>query len=93
MAQITVRIPDGDKREATRIVTELGLDMSTVTRAFYRQIIRERRLPLDLSLGRLPAETEEAIAESRRLAQDPDAKAYDTGSDLIDALSSTGEGR
>lgn len=68
MAQITVRIPDGDKREATRIVTELGLDMSTVTRAFYRQIIRERRLPLDLSLGRLPAETEEAIAESRRLA-------------------------
>ena len=67
MSQVTVHISDADKQQVDYIVKELGLDMTTVTRTFYRQIVREQRVPLDFSLG-LPAETEEAMEESRLLA-------------------------
>ena len=51
MAQITLTLDEGDKAEVTTIVEGLGLDLSSVTRAFYKQIIRQRRVPLDLALG------------------------------------------
>lgn len=34
------------RREAARIAEDLGFDLPSVTRAFYRQIVRENRLPL-----------------------------------------------
>lgn len=91
MSQITVRISDADKQQVDHIVKELGLDMTTVTRAFYKQIIREQRVPLDFSLG-LPVETEEALEESR--AMRGKAKGYATGKDLVDGvLAATGANR
>ncbi len=88
MSQVTVHISDADKQQVDYIVKELGLDMTTVTRAFYRQIIREQRVPLDFSLG-LPAETEEAMEESRLLAMRGKAKRYTTGKNLVDGVLAT----
>ena len=85
MSQVTVRISDADKQQVDHIVKELGLDMTTVTRAFYKQIIREQRIPLDFSLD-LPVETEEALEESRRLAMRGKTKGYATGKDLVDGV-------
>ena len=45
----------------------------------------EQRIPLDFSLG-LPAETEEALEESRRLAMRGKTKGYATGKDLVDGV-------
>ncbi|AFU72151.1 toxin-antitoxin system protein [Bifidobacterium asteroides PRL2011] len=88
MSQVTVRISDADKQQVDHIVKELGLDMTTVTRAFYKQIIREQRVPLDFSLG-LPAETEDALEESRLLAIRGNTKGYTTGKDLVDGVLAT----
>ena len=41
MTSVTVRVDDATKKQATDIVEDLGLDLSSVTRAFYRQIVRE----------------------------------------------------
>ena len=41
MASVTVRVDDETKAEATAIVEDFGFDLSSVTRAFYRQIVRE----------------------------------------------------
>ena len=43
MTSVTVRVDDATKKQATDIVEDLGLDLSSVTRAFYRQIVREDR--------------------------------------------------
>lgn len=48
---------------------DLGLDLSSVTRAFYRQIVRENRIPLSLSRQPIPAETLDALDEVREKAE------------------------
>ena len=85
VSQVTVRISDADKQQVDHIVKELGLDMTTVTRAFYKQIIQEQPVPLGFSLG-LPVETEEALEESRLLAMRGKTKGYATGKELVDGV-------
>ena len=85
MASVTVRVDEDTKRKASAIAEDLGLDLSSVTRAFYRQIVRERRIPLDLSCSPLPAETVEALNEARRIVAS-DAARYNTADDMFAAL-------
>ena len=85
MASVTVRVDEDTKRKASAIAEDLGLDLSSVTRAFYRQIVRERRIPLDLSCSPLPEETVEALNEARRVAASGAAR-FDTADDMFAAL-------
>ncbi|MBM6700000.1 type II toxin-antitoxin system RelB/DinJ family antitoxin [Bifidobacterium pullorum subsp. saeculare] len=85
MASVTVRVDEDTKRQASAIAEDLGLDLSSVTRAFYRQIVRERRIPLDLSCSPLPAETADALAEARSIAASGAAR-FDTADDMFAAL-------
>ena len=62
MSSVTVRIDDQTKIEVTRIVEDFGFDLSSVTRAFYRQIVRENRIPLNLSY---PEPNEESLQSIR----------------------------
>ena len=50
------------KLDASRIVEDFGFDLSSVTRAFYRQIVRERRIPLNLAY---PEPNEESLRSIR----------------------------
>ena len=68
MTSVTVRVDDATKKQATAIVEDLGLDLSSVTRAFYRQIVRENRIPLSLSRQSIPAKTLDALDEVREKA-------------------------
>ncbi|WP_209304168.1 type II toxin-antitoxin system RelB/DinJ family antitoxin [Rothia nasimurium] len=45
---VTVRVDEATKREAARIAEDFGLDLSSITHAFYRQVVREQRIPLTL---------------------------------------------
>ncbi len=45
MASVTVRVDADTKQKAANIAEDLGLDLSSVTRAFYKQIVREKRIP------------------------------------------------
>lgn len=69
MASVTVRVDADTKQKAANIAEDLGLDLSSVTRAFYKQIVREKRIPLNLSYTTVPPETMEALDEAKnRLA-------------------------
>ena len=71
MTSVTVRVDEDTKKQASDIAEDFGFDLSSVTRAFYRQIVRERRIPLNLSYSNVPEETLEALAEARRMASVP----------------------
>lgn len=62
MASVTIRVDEETKNDAARIVEDFGFDLSSVTRAFYRQIVRERRIPLTLSY---PEPNEESLRSIR----------------------------
>ena len=50
-----------------------AFDLSSVTRAFYRQIVREQRIPLNLSYAQPNAESREALAEAAELMRHPES--------------------
>ena len=54
MTSVTVRVDEDTKKQASDIAEDFGFDLSSVTRAFYRQIVRERHIPLNLSYSNVP---------------------------------------
>lgn len=86
MASVTIRVDDGTKAEATEIVEDFGFDLSSVTRASYRQIVRERRIPLSLSYDVPNDETIAALREGAEiLATGGTGQSFSSGRDLLDA--------
>lgn len=66
-ASVTVRVDEATKRAAASIAEDFGFDLSSVTRAFYRQIVREQRIPLSLEYPKPNEESLEAIQETEKL--------------------------
>lgn len=86
MASVTIRVDDETKAEATEIVEDFGFDLSSVTRAFYRQIVRERRIPLSLSYDVPNDETIAALREGAEiLATGGTGRSFSSGRGLLDA--------
>ena len=50
MATVSFRMDDALKRQTEAILEELGLNMTTAMTMFAKTIVREQRLPLDLSI-------------------------------------------
>lgn len=82
---VTVRVDEATKREAARIAEDFGLDLSSITRAFYRQVVREQRIPLTLEYPQPNAETQEAIADSLAMEKEGISR-FKNAQDMFDAL-------
>ena len=67
MTTVTIRVDEQTKREAQEVVSMFGFDLSSVTRAFYRQIGRERRVPLNISDPLPNEESLEALKQSEEM--------------------------
>lgn len=49
MAQISLRVDDELKRDAEKILNDIGLSMSTAINIFLKTVVRENRIPFELS--------------------------------------------
>lgn len=85
MATMTIRCDEKDKREAARVAEYYGFDLSSVTRAFWKQMGRTGRIPLDLGNEAPNGESLQAIREAEQMMQDGTGTSYATGHELIDA--------
>lgn len=68
MAQISLRVDDDVKRKAERTFNDIGLSMSTAINIFLRTVVRENRIPFELSAD--PFYSMENIAELERRVSD-----------------------
>lgn len=74
---ISLNIEPELKSRAAALFEELGLDLSTATRMFYKQALRCNGLPFDTTLDVPNAETLAAIEEVRQMRKNPSVgKAY-----------------
>jgi len=64
---IHVRVDSSEKQEAEQVLNALGLNMATTIRLLLKQIAREKRVPLSLSL--MPAANTYADALEARQAR------------------------
>ena len=81
-----IRIDSTVKEQATSLVSELGLDMSSAVNLFLRQCILRGGLPFSVELPKYNQETLEALAEARSISRNPDIKGYSNLADLKAAL-------
>lgn len=68
MAQISLRVDDEVKRNAERTLNDIGLSMSTAINIFLKTVIRENRIPFELSAD--PFYSKENMAELERRVSD-----------------------
>ncbi|HIW75810.1 MULTISPECIES: type II toxin-antitoxin system RelB/DinJ family antitoxin [Gordonibacter] len=85
MASVTVRVDESIKEEAARIAESFGFDLSSVTRAFYRQMVRERAIPLNITTPLPNEESLRAIEEADRIIAEG-KPGYKTVEELMEAL-------
>lgn len=86
MATMTIRCDEKDKREAARVAEYYGFDLSSVSRAFWKQMGRTGRIPLDLGNEEPNEESLAAIREAEQMMRDGSGESYATARELIDAV-------
>ncbi len=84
-SSVTVRVDEPTKLAAAAIVEDFGFDLSSVTRAFYKQIVREQRIPLTLEYPQPNKDSLEAIEETKRLVASGHP-GYDSVEDMFEAM-------
>ena len=82
-ATLTIRVDDDLKREAAEVADYYGLDLSSVTRAFYKQMVNTRRIPLTFAPEEPNAESLEAIREGDAFLSSGEKGRFTSGADLI----------
>lgn len=68
MAQINLRVDDEVKRSAERTLEDIGLSMSAAINIFLKAVVRENRIPFELSAD--PFYSRENITELERRVAD-----------------------
>lgn len=48
MKNLQVRLPEGLREEADRVLSEIGLDTSTAIRIYLRKVVQTRSIPFSL---------------------------------------------
>lgn len=65
MAQISLRVDDEVKRNAERTLNDIGLSMSTAINIFLKTVVRENRIPFELSADPFYSKENIATLEKR----------------------------
>ena len=88
MAQgtLTIKLDNETKKEFNEFCEEIGINMTTALNMFIKKVIREQRIPFELSLNKPNLETLMAIEETKRIAKDPNIKAYSSVEEVMKAL-------
>ena len=66
MAQgsLTIKLDNETKKEFNEFCEEIGINLTTAINMFIKKVIREQRIPFELSLNKPNLETLQAIQES-----------------------------
>lgn len=65
MVQISLRIDDEVKRSAEKTLDSIGLSMSAAINIFLKMVIRENRIPFELSADPFYSKENTALLEQR----------------------------
>ena len=85
MAQtnINIRMDENLKKQFELFCNELGLTMTTAFNIFAKTVVRQQKIPFELSLNTNNMETLEAIEEVKQLKNNPNKKVYSSFGELL----------
>lgn len=82
-ANLCVRIDPELKAQAENLFSDLGMNLTTAITVFFRQAVRENRIPFEIRRDRPTRETGAAMRAALRISQDPKAEGYEDPEELL----------
>ena len=82
---LTIRLEDDLKRSASDVANYYGLDLSTVVRAVFKQMVNTRRIPLTLAPEEPNTESRNAAIEADNFMASGKTGRFTNGHDLLEA--------
>ena len=82
-ANLCIRIDPELKDQAEILFSELGMSLSTAITVFFRQAVRESKIPFEIKWDRPNRETAEAMRYAATKALEPEAKRYEDPQELF----------
>ena len=82
-ANLSVRIDPELKAQAESLFSDLGMSLTTAITVFFRQAVRENRIPFEIKRDRPTRETAAAMRAALRISQDPDIQGYQDPKELL----------
>ena len=83
---INVNVDSRLKKEATRVLNDLGLNMSTAINIFLTQVVKREGLPFEVVNPKPTKELIKALKEANLVADNSNIKGYDNIDELKKAL-------
>ena len=83
MANISIRMDDKLKQDAEELFEDLGMNLTTAVTIFFKQALREQRIPFEIYREISNKETLKAIEEAQELKNNPCRKTYTSFSELM----------
>ncbi len=83
---ISIRMDTELKKQAEKLFSELGMNMTTAFNIFLRQAVRQQRIPFDVALEIPNAETIAAMDEAERITRDHSVKGYTNVEQMMEEL-------
>ena len=84
---LTLKIDNETKKEFNEFCEEFGINMTTAINMFIKKVIREQRIPFELSLNKPNLETLQALQESEDILNGiKKAKSYNNVEELFKDL-------
>ena len=82
-----IRMDEQLKKQFDHLCNELGMNMTTAFNIFAKTMVRQQRIPFEVSLETPNAETREAIQEVQRMKADPKlGKSYSDVDQMMEDL-------
>ena len=80
---LCVRIDTELKSEAEALFNELGMSLSTAVTVFFRQAVRESKIPFEIKWDRPNRATASAMREAASITRDKSVKGYEDPKELF----------
>lgn len=82
----SIRIDSNTKQEATELLNELGLDLSSAVNIFLKQVVLQGGLPFQVKYPQYKQEVIEAMEEAEKLSRNPNIKKYSSFSEVLEDI-------
>ncbi|MEW6889919.1 type II toxin-antitoxin system RelB/DinJ family antitoxin [Trueperella pyogenes] len=84
-SSLTIRLDSELKDGAVSVVESYGLDLSSVVRAFFTEMVNTNSIPLSFDYKRPNDESLRSVREAQEMIASGSGESYLTGRDLIEA--------
>lgn len=84
MTTMTIRCDEKDKRAAQEVAEYYGFDLSSVTRAFWKQMARTHAIPLELNEGEPNEESLQSVRDAEAILANG-GRGFKSAREMLDA--------